>query len=216
MPLRLRLPGVGAAIAPGGSTFSVNGVSSERGYSRCTRTTFTSTQITTMFAARYRNASMPSTTAKMEFVTDEFRTTVLTYRVPKSCNTCHATAAATAPGSTSRKPNERAGAYMNTTANTAEFSVIAPSARARLCQRPVLISAPMRESTIRPTSAVPAVSSSTIPRSRALIGSGRWLRGTDQATFMAFCAATATPRPPNNAPAIPMVNPTQPPESRSG
>ena len=55
---------------------------------------------------------------------------------------------------------------------------------------------PSAERTVVPAIATPAVASSRRLRRRAITGFGRLLRGMPQATFMTFCTAWATPRPP--------------------
>ncbi len=83
---------------------------------------------------------------------------------------------------------------MNTAALTATEAT-STSTRTTAPSEPALL-APRVDSTVVPSTASPAVASSSRLRPRALNGLGRLLRGTAHAVFIAYCTACATPRPP--------------------
>ena len=132
---------------------------------------------------------------------------------PKDCSSCQVTAAATAPGATSRPDSRRAGAYrkakmqtamlMSTDAASARYFAACPSAPAPpppTMDRPVVA-----------RTASPAILSRTTLRPRALSGFGLLLRGIPHIVFVAYWKAWATPRPPYRAPRMPTTRPVVPP-----
>ena len=108
------------------------------------------------------------------------------------------TAAATAPGATSGTVTPGAVASRNTNTNTAALRPREPASTATFTAPPRDPAPLLPRWTARssPRTAIPAVASSSRLRPRALNGLGRLLRGTDQAVFMAYCTAWATPSPP--------------------
>ena len=100
-------------------------------------------------------------------------------------------------------------ATASTVAITSSTTSERPTGRRRDCCR----TRPARWST---RIARPAVTSRSALRSRDMNGSGRLLRGTAHAMFMAFCAAWTTPSAPYNAPSEPMITATLLPVRPSG
>ena len=78
------------------------------------------------------------------------------------------------------------------------------------------VSAPMVDTITIASTNTPVVTTSSRLRSRSSTGLGRWLRGTDHATFSAFCSACPSPSEPYVAARIPTTVASVEPCSRSG
>jgi hypothetical protein len=76
--------------------------------------------------------------------------------------------------------------------------------------------APTADSIVVATTATPATPIRWRLRSRARIGFARRLRGTDHATFIAFCMAWATPSAPYTAMSAPTISAPMLPRSPRG
>ena len=123
------------------------------------------------------------------------------------------TAAATAPGATSRTDSRRAAAKRNPKTNTAMLisTDAATATNRRIIPNGPTPLPPTMDKAVVPIMASPAVASSSRLRPRALNGFGRLLRGTPHTVFVAYWNACATPRPPYRDPRMPMTSPAGPP-----
>jgi len=104
------------------------------------------------------------------------------------------TAAATAPGATSRTLGSEASEIWNTVMNTTQFTttarVVTSGAKHPPNTSPAPALPPSAGLTVVADTASPAIPISTRLRSPAVTGLGQRCRGVDQMTFIAFCSAS--------------------------